>query len=107
MGIAFVILRTFWKPLAIFALVIAVYGAGYLRAKRACEATSLNAQIAEMDRQRRAANAVLRRASDASQQRVEQIEILNRKVEAYEAVLDDAKRCILGDDDARRLHDIQ
>jgi len=102
--------RKFWKPLAVLGLVIAVYGSGYQRAKKACNAANLKAEITELKRQAKANKTVLQNAAKQDVADLREIQTLTKKVEDYE--IDIGKRhentgCILSDDDAARLRAIK
>jgi hypothetical protein len=107
----FYLARTLWKPLAVIAVVLAVYGAGYKKASRTCKAANLNAEIVELKRQAAASKSILAQTNGDESRRFSEIETLKQKVKAYEQAIKsrgnkDNCRAVPADD-ARRLRAIR
>ena len=107
MQIAFYLLRTYWKPLAILVIAGLIFNAGYSRAKRACDAANLRSEIAELKRQSIAKTKVLEKAARDSIVRSLKIENLTNEVEAYEISIGENAECVLSDADARSLRNLR
>ena len=107
MQVAFYLLRRFWKPLVILVIAGLIFNAGYSRAKRACDAANLNAEIVELKRQSAAKTKVLEKAAKDSIARSLEIENLTNEVEAYEISIGESTECVLSDADARSLQRIR
>ena len=90
------------KALAVLAVVLGIYQAGYGAARRACEADALRSQIAALQRdidiaQAAAANEERLRIEGAAREQT-----LNERLQTYVAATSD-DACALTDADVERL----
>lgn len=91
------------KALAVLAVLLGIYQAGYGAARRACEADALRSQIAAMERDIDIARAA---AANEERLRVEgaaREQLLAERLQTYVETTDAADACTLTDADVERL----
>lgn len=107
MASALYLLRAYWKPLAVLAVMAFLWHSGYRAAERACDAANLKAENAWLQRQSAASATVLEKAGLEREANEIEINNLTQKVEDYERSIDQDDGCILSGDDASRLRNIR